>query len=157
MSYKGGGLSPEQEKNLENGSAEDINENIKTCGDLIRKLKFEKAAKDQIQAEVAVLLKLKGFYKSKTGQDWKPGAVPEKKVETLEQSAAEALDMKIKSCGDLIRKLKAEKASKEQIGAEVKVLLSLKEAFKEKTGKDWKPADAKGLRLLSFLFSTSIV
>ena len=47
--------------------------------------------------------------------------------------------MKITSVGDLIRKLKAEKASKDAIGVEVKVLLSLKELFKKKTGQDWKP------------------
>ena len=48
--------------------------------------------------------------------------------------------MKISSVGDLIRKLKAEKASKEAIDAEVKVLLRLKELFKKKTGQDWKPS-----------------
>ena len=50
------------------------------------------------------------------------------------------LEMKISSVGDLIRKLKAEKASKEAIDAEVKVLLRLKELFKKKTGQDWKPS-----------------
>ena len=50
-----------------------------------------------------------------------------------------SLEMKIASVGDLIRKLKAEKASKDAIGVEVKVLLSLKELFKKKTGQDWKP------------------
>ena len=47
--------------------------------------------------------------------------------------------MKITSVGDLIRKLKAEKASKDAIDTEVKVLLSLKDLFKKKTGQDWKP------------------
>ena len=44
-----------------------------------------------------------------------------------------------RTCGDLIRKLKSEKAEKATIDAEVKVLLVLKELYKEKAGKDWKP------------------
>ena len=48
--------------------------------------------------------------------------------------------MKIKNCGDLIRKLKGEKVDKSQIQLEVNVLLKLKDAFKKRTGQDWKPA-----------------
>jgi hypothetical protein len=48
--------------------------NITSCGDYIRKIKAEKASKDQIQTEVKVLLVLKNLYKSKTGQDWKPAS-----------------------------------------------------------------------------------
>ena len=76
-------------------------------------------------------------------RDWRPSRAPE--VETIcrancSAAAAESIDLKIQSCGDFIRKLKQEKASKEAIGTEVKVLLLLKELYKKKTGQEWKPA-----------------
>ena len=78
-SYNGGGLSPEQVAELDNAAAESLDMKIKNCGDLIRKLKTEKASKDQIGEEVKVLLLLKSAYKKKTGQEWKPEAEPPKK------------------------------------------------------------------------------
>jgi bifunctional glutamyl/prolyl-tRNA synthetase len=57
---------------LGNTSAEALNTNIISCGDYIRKIKAEKASKDQILSEVKVLKLLKDMYKSKTGQDWQP-------------------------------------------------------------------------------------
>ena len=122
--YGGGGLSPDQEQAFQQASGDVQDAAIRSCGDLIRKLKSEKAAKDAIKAEVDVLLKLKGFYKSTTGQDWKPDNAPAAKKEPivesytggglsgdqlkgLESAAAEALDMKIKNCRDLILKLMA--------------------------------------------------
>ncbi len=163
--YTGGGLSSEQEKGFESASGEVLDVNIRACGDLIRKLKGEKAPKDKIQPEVNVLLKLKGFYKSKTGQDWKPDSAPPSKpaeskpakvevedysgggltddqVKALEKAAAEAIDLKIKGCGDLIRKMKADKAPKGDIEAEVKVLLLLKDVYQKRTGQAWKPSNA---------------
>ena len=164
-SYTGGGLSSEQKKGFESASGEVLDVNIRACGDLIRKLKGEKAPKDKIQPEVNVLLKLKGFYKSKTGQDWKPDSAPPSKpaeskpakvkvedysgggltddqVKALEKAAAEAIDLKIKGCGDLIRKMKADKAPKGDIEAEVKVLLLLKDVYQKRTGQAWKPSNA---------------
>ena len=44
-------------------------------------------------------------------------------LKELENVAGEALDIKIKSCGDLIRKLKTEKAAQDTIQEEIKVLL----------------------------------
>ena len=41
---------------------------------------------------------------------------------------------KIRVCGDLVRKLKSEKAEKSVVDAEVKVLLVLKDLFKAKSG-----------------------
>ena len=78
--YTGGGLTPEQEKELDNAAAEALSAKIASCGDLIRKMKAEKATKDQIGAEVKILLLLKDKYKKKTGQDWKPagGDAPKK-------------------------------------------------------------------------------
>ena len=92
------------------------------------------SAKDEVKAAVDELLSLKAKYKSVSGKDWTPGdnskqANPKsnvkgetialeskltKKEETaLKDAAAEGLDIKIKTCGDLIRRLKSEKAEKE--------------------------------------------
>lgn len=75
-SYGGGGLTPEQVAELDNAAAEAIDMKIKNVGDLIRKLKTEKATKDQIGEEVKVLLLLKRCYKKKTGNEWKPTNAP---------------------------------------------------------------------------------
>jgi bifunctional glutamyl/prolyl-tRNA synthetase len=64
-------------------------------------------------------------------------------VQALLEAAAENLDLKIQSCGDFIRKLKQEKAAKEAVDTEVKVLLLLKDLYKKKTGADWKPKAAE--------------
>ena len=153
------------EGNQENTSPTDsINEKIKAQGDKVRGLKANKASKDEIKSAVDELLSLKAEYKSVAGKDWTPGnekkaATPktnnakgetivlegklsEKDENTLKDAAAEGLDIKIKTCGDLIRRLKLEKADKEAIDGEVKVLLLLKKLYKEKTGKDWKPNTA---------------
>lgn len=42
----------------------------------MRNLKAQKAAKNEIDGVVKVLLSLKGEYKTITGADWKPGCVP---------------------------------------------------------------------------------
>ena len=67
------------------------------------------------------------------------GGITAEDEKALLEAATEALDIKIQSCGDFIRKLKQEKASKDAIGQEVKVLLLLKELYKKKTGHEWKP------------------
>ena len=51
------------------------------------------------------------------------------------------INAEIDSQGASIRKLKSEKASKEAIDAEVKILLQLKAKFKSVVGEDWKPAE----------------
>ena len=143
--------------------ADDVNEKIKAQGDKVRGLKANKASKDEIKAAVDALLALKAEYKSTTGKDWSPegqnnkAATPSKNVgetvtfkenlsendaNVLKNAASEGLDIKIKACGDLIRSLKLEKAEKEVIDQQVKVLLLLKNLYKEKTGKDWKPEAA---------------
>ncbi|XP_005182957.1 bifunctional glutamate/proline--tRNA ligase [Musca domestica] len=54
-------------------------------------------------------------------------------------SNANELDQQISKQGDIVRDLKAKKADKAQIDAEVKKLLALKADYKTATGKDWKP------------------
>ena len=141
--------------------ADSINDKIKIQGDTVRGLKAKKASKDEIKAAVDELLSLKTEYKSITGKDWTPGGesnksttpkanpkgdttsldgkLSEKEENALKVAAADGLDIKIKTCGDLIRRLKLEKAEKEIIDGEVKILLLLKNLYKEKTGHEWKP------------------
>jgi len=140
--------------------SDDLSAKIAAQGDKVRSLKTAKAPADQVKAEVTTLLALKAEYKASTGQDWKPGAAPApanappaskkmpqaSKAEAakadglLQDSALAELDQKIRVCGDLVRKLKSEKAEKSVVDAEVKVLLVLKDLFKAKSGgQDWKP------------------
>ena len=144
-------------------TVEELNEKIAAQGNKVRDLKAAKADKAAIKAAVDALLALKAEFKTAFGSEWKPGMdlggaskenkAPEVKVSTiylgggitaddekvLLAAAAESLDLKIHSCGDFIRKLKQEKASKEAITNEVKVLLHLKDLYKKKTGQEWKP------------------
>ncbi|CAB4055469.1 DARS [Lepeophtheirus salmonis] len=119
---------------------------IKEQGDKIRDLKSSSAEKSLITAEVQVLLKLKGEYKSLMGKDWDPkasssgsksGDAPVVLVYT-----PDILNLKITQCGDFIRKLKTNKSPKEEVDLEVSNLLFLKQVYKKKTGNDWKPKGA---------------
>ncbi|XP_044729967.1 bifunctional glutamate/proline--tRNA ligase isoform X2 [Chrysoperla carnea] len=127
-----------------NKSAEKVNADIVNQGDVVRKLKSDKAPKADVDAAVKILLALKAEFKTLTGIEWKPGcSVP--KSENLPTSlsandkSAESINSKITTQGDIVRKLKADKAPKADIDAAVKILLSLKADFKNVTGKDWKP------------------
>ena len=146
--------------NKENSPADAINQKIKDQGNKVRGLKANKASKEEIKAAVYELLSLKAEYKSATGTEWTPKSdgnakapkndakgksvvletnLSQKEEKVLTDAAADGLDIKIKTCGDLIRKLKLEKADKEVIEAEVKVLLLLKNLYKTQTGQEWKP------------------
>lgn len=52
--------------------ATQLSNQIAQQGNVVRDLKTQKADKAKIDAEVKTLLALKGQYKEKTGQDWKP-------------------------------------------------------------------------------------
>ncbi|XP_037989462.1 bifunctional glutamate/proline--tRNA ligase isoform X5 [Motacilla alba alba] len=114
-------------------------------GDVVRDLKAKKAAKEDIDKAVKQLLALKAEYKEKTGQEYKPGNPPvsgtaqSSKLETSSTLDSKALYDKVAEQGEVVRKLKAEKASKDQIDEAVKLLLSLKADYKEKTGQEYKP------------------
>jgi len=65
------------------GAGGQISAAISAQGDLVRKLKTDKKAKEEIDTAVKELLKLKADYKAATGADWKPAgdggkAKPEK-------------------------------------------------------------------------------
>ncbi|KAK5874481.1 hypothetical protein PBY51_019421 [Eleginops maclovinus] len=124
-------------------------------GELVRKLKAEKAPKDQVDAAVKQLLALKAEYKEATGQDYKPGAAPVQKaaapapvqkapapVQNSSAPAASSLYEKVSKQGEVVRILKGEKASKDQVDAAVKQLLALKAEYKEATGQEYKPGAA---------------
>uniref|UniRef100_A0A8B9NLS0 proline--tRNA ligase n=1 Tax=Accipiter nisus TaxID=211598 RepID=A0A8B9NLS0_9AVES len=118
---------------------------VSAQGDIVRDLKAKKAAKEDIDKAVKQLLALKAEYKEKTGQEYKPGNPPvsvteqSSKLETSGTLDSKALYDKVAEQGEVVRKLKAEKASKDEIDEAVKLLLSLKADYKEKTGEDYKP------------------
>ncbi len=113
---------------------------IQAQGEKVRALKEAKADKAAIGAEVKTLLELKTSYKAATGKDWqpevaaKPAALP---AVAIADNAG--ISGKIVAQGDLVRKLKAEKAAKADIDAAVKALLVLKQEYTAATGQEWKP------------------
>ncbi|XP_032416258.1 bifunctional glutamate/proline--tRNA ligase isoform X3 [Xiphophorus hellerii] len=123
-------------------------------GELVRKLKTEKAPKDQVDAAVKQLLALKAEYKQQTGQEYKPGLqAPASAAQTQASAAstqsstppqAQELYTQVAQQGELVRKLKTEKAAKEQVDEAVKTLLDLKGKYKSLTGEDYKPVAAAG-------------
>jgi len=116
----------------------DLGAAVAAQGDLVRKLKTDKAAKPEIDEAVKKLLALKADFKAATGSDWKPGATAAKA--SPPPSAADGdLGAAVAAQGDLVRKLKADKAAKPEIDGAVKKLLGLKADFKAATGSDWKP------------------
>lgn len=114
-----------------------LNEKITEKGNLIRDLKGQKAEKSKIDAEVRTLLSLKAEFKSQTGTEWTPNAVVAVKSEPQPQN--DDLGEKIAKQGNVVRDLKAQKAEKSKVDAEVKTLLALKAEFKSKNGKEWLP------------------
>lgn len=91
---------------------------IAAQGEKVRDLKAKKAEKSAIDEEVKVLLQLKADYKALTGQDWKPGAVPKQASASMAAGPAgddpkkAELTEKVNAQGNLVRELKAKKASK---------------------------------------------
>ncbi|XP_061621354.1 bifunctional glutamate/proline--tRNA ligase isoform X1 [Phyllopteryx taeniolatus] len=129
-------------------------ERVAQQGELVRNLKSQKAPKDQVDAEVKQLLALKAEYKQVTGEEYKPGAVPSQKASIPIQKASAPVQSdaasvtglfeKVAQQGHVVRKLKAEKAPKDQVDEAVKTLLDLKNKYKTLTGQDYKPVAAAG-------------
>merc|ERR1719367_1997033 len=120
-SKKGAAASPKKQVKVEaaptsksDNNANDLNAAIAAQGDIVRKLKVDKAAKPDIDEAVKKLLSLKADYKAATGQDWKPGAAPVKAASPPASSGSSASDLNaaITAQGDIVRKLKADKAAK---------------------------------------------
>ncbi|XP_015252640.1 PREDICTED: bifunctional glutamate/proline--tRNA ligase isoform X3 [Cyprinodon variegatus] len=132
-------------------AASGLYEKVAEQGEMVRKLKAEKAPKDQIDGAVKQLLALKAEYKQQTGQDYKPGSANPAQTKASNASAqpsnspqAQELHSQVAQQGELVRKLKTEKAAKEQVDEAVKTLLDLKNKYKSLTGEDYKPAAAAG-------------
>uniref|UniRef100_A0A9J7ZFV2 Bifunctional glutamate/proline--tRNA ligase n=1 Tax=Cyprinus carpio carpio TaxID=630221 RepID=A0A9J7ZFV2_CYPCA len=142
-----------------------IYDRVSQQGDLVRKLKTEKAPKVlnlfQFYAAVKELLRLKAEYKQQTGQDYKPGVPPSSGPALVQSSPAplqssssqpqsssspqaQALFADIAQQGEQVRRLKAEKAPKEQVDKAVKTLLELKGQYKALTGEEYKPVTTPG-------------
>uniref|UniRef100_A0A3P9MIB6 Bifunctional glutamate/proline--tRNA ligase n=1 Tax=Oryzias latipes TaxID=8090 RepID=A0A3P9MIB6_ORYLA len=124
-------------------------ERVAEQGDIVRKLKSEKAPK--VDAAVKQLLALKADYKQITGQEYKPGAAPAQKTAPAPVqntpspvSAPSSLYEKVSEQGEVVRKLKSEKAPKDQVDQAVKTLLELKNKYKSVTGEEYKPVSAAG-------------
>uniref|UniRef100_A0A669F2F2 Bifunctional glutamate/proline--tRNA ligase n=1 Tax=Oreochromis niloticus TaxID=8128 RepID=A0A669F2F2_ORENI len=119
-------------------------ERVAQQGEVVRKLKSEKAPK--VDAAVKQLLALKEEYKRITGQEYKPGVAPPQKAPApVQNGSTNDLYEKVAEQGELVRKLKAEKAPKDQVDAAVKQLLALKaDKYKTLTGQDYKPVAAAG-------------
>ncbi|XP_038824862.1 bifunctional glutamate/proline--tRNA ligase-like [Salvelinus namaycush] len=116
-------------------------------------LKSEKASKDQMDAAVKHLLSLKAEYKQVTGQDYKPGMAPATSPapvqaspapEAQSSSSVKVLFSQVSHQGELVRKLKSEKAPKDQLDGAVKQLLGLKTQYKALTGEEYKPVASAG-------------
>lgn len=124
-------------------------------GEVVRKLKAEKAPKAKVTEAVECLLSLKAEYKEKTGKEYVPGQPPAPQnshsnpVNSTEPAASEKPEAKVLfdrvACqGEVVRKLKAEKASKDQVDSAVQELLQLKAQYKSLTGVEYKPVSATG-------------
>lgn len=92
-------------------------------GDAVRQLKTDKAPKEQVDAAVKQLLALKSEFKQLTGQEYKPGItlptsapVQKSSAPTLAAAPGPASTgcpfTRVSEQGELVRKLKAEKAPK---------------------------------------------
>uniref|UniRef100_A0A673KZA1 glutamate--tRNA ligase n=1 Tax=Sinocyclocheilus rhinocerous TaxID=307959 RepID=A0A673KZA1_9TELE len=146
--------SPPQPAPLPDSSPAAIYGRVSEQGEVIRKLKAEKAPKDQIDAAVKQLLVLKEEYKQVIGQDYKPGVPPAgaspltpvqpAAVSGSSDSSPKAIYDRVSQQGELVRKLKTEKAPKEQVDKAVKTLLELKGQYKALTGEEYKPVTTPG-------------
>lgn len=128
-------------------SASSVNEQIKLQGDKIRKMKGEKVAKATLGPEVQCLLDLKARYKELTGKEWQPNE--QKSNENVQiskgenETALSSLDAQIVKQGDKIRKMKADKVTKDVLDPEIKCLLQMKSKYKELSGKEWQNKPVK--------------
>lgn len=116
---------------------------IAAQGDKVRKLKAEKADKSLVDVEVKNLLNLKAQYKALTGSEWTPKTVApaqdsnkkaDQKTSAEMNGNGDEIAAEVAKQGDLVRDLKAKKADKATIDAEVKKLLELKAKYQVATG-----------------------
>uniref|UniRef100_A0A3Q1HWK1 Bifunctional glutamate/proline--tRNA ligase n=1 Tax=Anabas testudineus TaxID=64144 RepID=A0A3Q1HWK1_ANATE len=133
--------SPTPSTPTDSPSSSGLYERVAQQGEVVRKLKSEKAPKDQIDKAVKQLLALKEEYKQAMGQEYKPEAAPNTPTPA---PSATGLYEKVAEQGELVRKLKTEKAPKDHVDEAVKTLLDLKSKYKTLTGEEYKPVAAAG-------------
>lgn len=117
---------------LDNKEVDALDNKIIAQGDKVRQLKLEKAATNIINSEVQKLLSLKEEYKKVSGTEWKPRETPTSAVQDSQtqkrnseqltsvakpktesnNSSEEELTARVVEQGDIVRQLKASKASK---------------------------------------------
>lgn len=125
----------------------ELSRKILDIGSEVRHLKASKTQQSLVDAKVQVLLTLKADFKKLSGKDWQPSttvpAVKQASNANPSQSPnfVSDLDRSIQAQGEKVRKLKAEKASKETLEPEIKELLRLKAEYKTATGSEWKPGN----------------
>ncbi|KAH7986235.1 hypothetical protein HPB52_025115 [Rhipicephalus sanguineus] len=123
----------------QSGQLEELGNKIREVGNEVRQLKANKAQKPEIDA--------KAEFKKLSGKDWQPtSAAPAAKQgnphpPTQNSASVTDLDKSIQAQGDKVRKLKAEKVSKETLEPEIKELLRLKAEYKALSGNEWKPGN----------------
>lgn len=159
IDWKPGVAVPQAVTEKSSGNSEAaILSQIAEQGEKVRKIKADKAPKDQVDSAVKILLELKAEYKKVTGKDWKPGAQPSSPpvaaaaapaIVSAAAGGSDGLSAEITAQGDLVRKLKAAKASKKDIDGAVKVLLDLKAKFKAASGQDWKPGETPAAAIVT--------
>ncbi|KAH8042832.1 hypothetical protein HPB51_025884 [Rhipicephalus microplus] len=132
---------------MQSGQLEELGNKIQEVGNEVRQLKANKAQKSEVDAKVQVLLSLKAEFKKLSGKDWQATSAPQVAKQSNPHPPAQNsasvtdLDKSIQAQGDKVRKLKAEKASKETLEPEIKELLRLKAEYKAATGNEWKPGN----------------
>nr|XP_036870215.1 LOW QUALITY PROTEIN: bifunctional glutamate/proline--tRNA ligase [Manis javanica] len=159
--YKPGNPPAAVVQNISSQSSANIQESkslydeVAAQGEVVRKLKAEKAPKAKVNEAVECLLSLKAQYKEKTGKEYIPGqpplsqgsdSSPARSSEPTgpETPEAKVLFDKVASQGEVVRKLKAEKVSKDQVDKAVQDLLQLKAQYKSLAGVEYKPVSAIG-------------
>jgi len=102
-------------------------------------LKADKADKSKVDEAVKELLKLKAEYKNQSGNEYKPGKVVNKIESGNGNGDFVELYNKVTNQGNVVRKLKADKADKSKVDEAVKELLKLKAEYKNQSGNEYKP------------------
>ena len=119
---------------------EALDAQVKAKGDEIRAAKAAQKPKDVIVPLVSELKALKAQYESVAGEPWQPAPAQPAPAQPADPKVA-AIEAKVNAKGDDIRKLKAAKASKDEVMVLVAELNALKAEYEAAAGKSW-PAPA---------------
>jgi len=121
---------------------DDLGAAVQAQGDLVRKLKSEKADKAAVDEAVKKLLALKSDFKTATGTDWKPAKAAPTAVKAASTPAAPAAPKTAKQLEKEAQKA-AEKAAKLEKLAAKKAKEVSKESSEKKEKENKKPKKAE--------------